>query len=192
MFCLYFLFYFSFLSFCFFFFFFFFFLMIRRPPRSTLFPYTTLFHLDRQHPRFSQHPEPACCFCAAHRRQVHAGLGAEDATLRTSPAALAGWAPVDATGRERQRIWMQCPAELCRARRDALTGIGEPMSRSRERSPRRLEGIGGVASHAQDLLGSLVVRGELGIAQGPVDAETVKTRRTKGVLGKTMGLALVV
>src|SRR6266513_6373240 len=29
--------------FCFFFFFFFFFLMIRRPPRSTLFPYTTLF-----------------------------------------------------------------------------------------------------------------------------------------------------
>src|SRR6266498_5954475 len=29
--------------FLFFFFFFFFFLMIRRPPRSTLFPYTTLF-----------------------------------------------------------------------------------------------------------------------------------------------------
>src|SRR6185295_20036193 len=27
--------------------FFFFFLMIRRPPRSTLFPYTTLFRLDR-------------------------------------------------------------------------------------------------------------------------------------------------
>src|SRR5215211_9110141 len=32
-----------FLFFCFFCFFFFFFLMIRRPPRSTLFPYTTLF-----------------------------------------------------------------------------------------------------------------------------------------------------
>src|SRR5215467_5490869 len=32
-------------GFFFFFFFFFFFLMIRRPPRSTLFPYTTLFHL---------------------------------------------------------------------------------------------------------------------------------------------------
>src|SRR5215467_15561797 len=30
----------------FFFFFFFFFLMIRRPPRSTLFPYTTLFRSD--------------------------------------------------------------------------------------------------------------------------------------------------
>src|ERR1022692_5103929 len=33
---------FSFLTFCFFFF-----LMIRRPPRSTLFPYTTLFRSDR-------------------------------------------------------------------------------------------------------------------------------------------------
>src|SRR5574338_1069665 len=29
----------------------FFFLMIRRPPRSTLFPYTTLFRSDRSHPR---------------------------------------------------------------------------------------------------------------------------------------------
>src|SRR6266478_5083600 len=32
--------------FCFVFFFVFFFLMIRRPPRSTLFPYTTLFRSD--------------------------------------------------------------------------------------------------------------------------------------------------
>src|SRR3989442_10426719 len=45
---------FLFLSLSFLFFFFFFFLMIRRPPRSTLFPYTTLFrsvlvaHVDRQ------------------------------------------------------------------------------------------------------------------------------------------------
>src|SRR2546422_7582024 len=31
--------------------FFFFFLMIRRPPRSTLFPYTTLFRSDRPLPR---------------------------------------------------------------------------------------------------------------------------------------------
>src|SRR5215469_17274264 len=30
---------------------FFFFLMIRRPPRSTLFPYTTLFRSRRQQPR---------------------------------------------------------------------------------------------------------------------------------------------
>src|SRR5208337_5338147 len=41
--------------FCFlfcFFFFFFFFLMIRRPPRSTLFPYTTLFRSIRYHHDF--------------------------------------------------------------------------------------------------------------------------------------------
>src|SRR4051812_50179210 len=40
----------------------FFFLMIRRPPRSTLFPYTTLFRsprLGRSHPRRgSGHPQP--------------------------------------------------------------------------------------------------------------------------------------
>src|SRR5260221_13502855 len=35
--------YFSYFEFFYFIFFFFFFLMIRRPPRSTLFPYTTLF-----------------------------------------------------------------------------------------------------------------------------------------------------
>src|SRR5215469_18249167 len=32
---------------------FFFFLMIRRPPRSTLFPYTTLFRSSRRHRRWS-------------------------------------------------------------------------------------------------------------------------------------------
>src|SRR2546429_7304079 len=39
---------FFFLSLCFHFSFFFFFLMIRRPPRSTLFPYTTLFRSVQQ------------------------------------------------------------------------------------------------------------------------------------------------
>src|SRR6266496_5329484 len=34
-----------------FFYVFFFFLMIRRPPRSTLFPYTTLFRSEQSHPR---------------------------------------------------------------------------------------------------------------------------------------------
>src|SRR6266487_6989828 len=37
-------------SFSLFLFFFFFFLMIRRPPRSTLFPYTTLFRSSRARP----------------------------------------------------------------------------------------------------------------------------------------------
>src|SRR3712207_7735297 len=41
--------------------FFFFFLMIRRPPRSTLFPYTTLFRSDpwRGRRRHRVHPRPA-------------------------------------------------------------------------------------------------------------------------------------
>src|SRR5438270_9721096 len=36
----------------------FFFLMIRRPPRSTLFPYTTLFRSGR---RWSGRTSPSCC-----------------------------------------------------------------------------------------------------------------------------------
>src|SRR2546429_3760049 len=51
---------------------FFFFLMIRRPPRSTLFPYTTLFRSARENPRhksvhlrhFSSHsPRGSLSFC---------------------------------------------------------------------------------------------------------------------------------
>src|SRR5215469_18144130 len=38
---------------------FFFFLMIRRPPRSTLFPYTTLFRPRRARPGVSPRPRPA-------------------------------------------------------------------------------------------------------------------------------------
>src|SRR3712207_8700277 len=39
----------------------FFFLMIRRPPRSTLFPYTTLFRSRTgRTPRWVPHPRPGC------------------------------------------------------------------------------------------------------------------------------------
>src|SRR6266496_4648509 len=43
---------------CFYLFFLFFFLMIRRPPRSTLFPYTTLFRFRRRH----GYPDCRCGF----------------------------------------------------------------------------------------------------------------------------------
>src|SRR5438445_6288069 len=46
------------------FFFLFFFLMTRRPPRSTLFPYTTLFRSDETHARFEEPAYRAYC----HRR----------------------------------------------------------------------------------------------------------------------------
>src|SRR5256885_4543729 len=50
---------------------FFFFLMIRRPPRSTLFPYTTLF---RSHPRFAPRKSGA----ALPRRQGRLQRAIED------------------------------------------------------------------------------------------------------------------
>src|SRR3712207_8883043 len=61
---------------------FFFFLMIRRPPRSTLFPYTTLFRSPRGHPRILS---PA-------RRAGY--LGPEGRFGRRSPLARRRDAPV--------------------------------------------------------------------------------------------------
>src|SRR6478735_11422727 len=46
----------------------FFFLMIRRPPRSTLFPYTTLF---RSHPLERPGPRPAPHGCRRVRSEEH-------------------------------------------------------------------------------------------------------------------------
>src|SRR5258707_6612769 len=45
----------------------FFFLMIRRPPRSTLFPYTTLF---RSYPRFHGRLRCGCCRCPSVQLRV--------------------------------------------------------------------------------------------------------------------------
>src|SRR6266498_1667339 len=62
---------------------FFFFLMIRRPPRSTLFPYTTLFHLPGHRldqPALEQQHRPVGCRVPAGR-SGHAGWG----VLRTQP-----------------------------------------------------------------------------------------------------------
>src|SRR2546421_5032412 len=58
------------------FFSFFFFLMIRRPPRSTLFPYTTLFR-SRMRASASGSPSPIACGAgrAASRRGLRLGLG---------------------------------------------------------------------------------------------------------------------
>src|SRR5256885_4299586 len=56
---------------------FFFFLMIRRPPRSTLFPYTTLFRSAAAHagagrlPREDFHAGPGDAFCRPSRSEEH-------------------------------------------------------------------------------------------------------------------------
>src|SRR6185436_20864289 len=53
-----------------FFFTFFFFLMIRRPPRSTLFPYTTLFRSRLYKTRTSCQPDPEWV-CRRRRSEEH-------------------------------------------------------------------------------------------------------------------------
>src|SRR2546422_4619528 len=62
--------------------FFFFFLMIRRPPRSTLFPYTTLFRSLLRIKHHDLGPE-----AAAHERRDHAHLGLEQAQHGREPVA---------------------------------------------------------------------------------------------------------
>src|SRR5437764_4358369 len=48
-----------------------FFLMIRRPPRSTLFPYTTLFRSLRSHSLEQSHPGAAYCLLVPQRSEEH-------------------------------------------------------------------------------------------------------------------------
>src|SRR3712207_9247509 len=64
----------------------FFFLMIRRPPRSTLFPYTTLFRssLTRDHSGYAESPGPR------HRGTRGVGLDA-GARPRACPGRNAAW-----------------------------------------------------------------------------------------------------
>src|SRR5438034_4212300 len=53
--------------------------MIRRPPRSTLFPYTTLFRSDARRPRHQrQHPRRPAPGQAAHRFQLYRHAGRRD------------------------------------------------------------------------------------------------------------------
>src|SRR5256886_8522962 len=67
--------------------------MIRRPPRSTLFPYTTLFRSHRQRPAFQLATQPL----AFHRREV----------LQVEPRGQ----------RNDQRLEMREPHHLCSDKR---------------------------------------------------------------------------
>src|SRR6266498_3217137 len=74
---------------------FFFFLMIRRPPRSTLFPYTTLFRSDRALPLRRDRPRRlsarghAGCRARAVRPIEATGAGARPSKLTDRPNFLA-------------------------------------------------------------------------------------------------------
>src|SRR3712207_6865995 len=85
----------------------FFFLMLRRPPRSTLFPYTTLF---RSRPRLARPPARAAHRPAADRRgrlhgpaQLLAGLRS-----RGPPAAPAGRRSEEHTSELQSRQYLVC------------------------------------------------------------------------------------
>src|SRR3712207_6853207 len=66
----------------------FFFLMIRRPPRSTLFPYTTLFRSPAPRPRAARAPEPALHVLAGEpeRGPGHPGEQLAHPGVRQQPA----------------------------------------------------------------------------------------------------------
>src|SRR6266404_7733042 len=102
-------------------FFFFFFLMIRRPPISTLFPYTTLFrsHCSTPAPKYfpadargsdrSAEPPPCRIFSQAGRVRKRAATNTVAATAPTNDPAPAQTHPasyrnLNATGLPHQRI----------------------------------------------------------------------------------------
>src|SRR3712207_8582359 len=74
---------------------FFFFLMIRRPPRSTLFPYTTLFRSDRV---LVAHPHEA----AAHELRRELAVGRRDGQQLDPGHRLGRAALVDVEVRDRK------------------------------------------------------------------------------------------
>ena len=72
---------------------FFFFLMIRRPPRSTLFPYTTLFRSQqyRQQPvgsAFLSRLSPAAYFSVCYRQQLRRSRSEEHTSELQSPVPI--------------------------------------------------------------------------------------------------------
>src|SRR5256885_10080544 len=68
--------------------FFFFFLMIRRPPRSTLFPYTTLFRSLREDPGEGPRRRRQCEDGRARRRQALRARSEEHTSELQSPCNL--------------------------------------------------------------------------------------------------------
>src|SRR5215204_7328118 len=86
---------------------FFFFLMIRRPPRSTLFPYTTLFRPDRPSPArwtytpdLQTHPPPLVRMQPQGRgRSPHPAPWSDGVGPTTRPPRRAALGGPDRTGR---------------------------------------------------------------------------------------------
>jgi len=65
------------------------------------------------------------------------------------------------------------------------------MGRRRKGPTRRLEGVCGITGDAENVFCSVVIPSEIGIAEGPIHAESRASRGPEGVFGKPMGLPLV-
>src|SRR3712207_8586251 len=93
---------------------FFFFLMIRRPPRSTLFPYTTLFRSRREAegarraPRRPDRGRASEAERRRHRRRAGAGPRADDVPPRGRRRRRAGGRSEEHTAELQSRQYLGC------------------------------------------------------------------------------------
>ena len=154
--------------------------------------HTTVCCLHRERSGVRLDPQSTGPLTSSDSGEVDTRFRAEDAPLDAPAAPLARGASVDAAGRERQRVRQQGPAELARSPDDPLAGVGEAVGRGRKGPARRLEGICGITGHTQDLLGAVVIRSEIGIAERPVHTESEAARGPERVVGEPMGFPLIV
>src|SRR5260370_15356986 len=103
----------------------FFFLMIRRPPRSTLFPYTTLFRSPPRHPRGLPDVVPSVRAAA-----TLAGVGVPSGPLRFRAAVLGGRSE-EHTSELQSHLNLVCRLLLEKKKASRGSGVTRPVSRAR-------------------------------------------------------------
>src|SRR5215510_9217091 len=94
---------------------FFFFLMIRRPPRSTLFPYTTLF---RSAPGRDRETVPRCARSRRRGRRRARRSASDRKSTRLNSSHVAISYAVFCLKKKKERTLMRLPPKPCSARRD--------------------------------------------------------------------------
>src|SRR3712207_8828815 len=102
----------------------FFFLMIRRPPRSTLFPYTTLFRSRAPVPGERHHPHAAAAVLPGHLAVAGAVRGLRRSPFRVSPvgAASAAARSEEHTSELQSRQYLVCRL-LLEKKKEILTVV---------------------------------------------------------------------
>src|SRR6266576_2365725 len=114
--------------------------MIRRPPRSTLFPYTTLFRATGR--RAQSFPDEAIdCWAVCATRDQYVPAAAALFPALTPPATLGPPYPWIISG-EPSQIWAKLSNALHVARKTGWFGQADPQTASRER-----RGASGASAH---------------------------------------------